>query len=923
MKRLLATSSVFLLTLSQLAIAREVQQAERPPGSPLRSLEVSAIGTQSHEAEPRRIVTSLFFIDNGSAEELEVSPRVGLPDGWLVITGDSTIHVGAHQRSISLVSVLVPRTAQPRKYRLTYVVSAAGRPDLIDWCSVPIIVLPVTKLEVKPLSAPDFVVAGDEFRASFAVSNRGNVGVTASLRAQTACGLPFVFDNQMMEMAPGQTRIVELSLKTDSQIKKAIRDNLTLLIEATDPKAEAHATSRVEIIPRITGAEDRFERIPSLLAVRNVTSRNGAARSRFQAQLAGDGAFGEAGVNHLTFLAKGPDIQQIGVLGRRDEYTLAYSTAHCEIAVGDRTYAVSQLSESHRYGRGLEANFKLKRLRLGAYRLVSMSGEPREDQTAAFVDYALSGAASAGLNYLLKHRDGKSQILGLEGRLAPAPGTDLEMEYSASLGDDHTRNAYYLRLRTTRKRASGFLRCIHADRAYPGYFQNMDFVAGVLDVSLRPTSRLDASFRQERHNLSRRGSLSLPTEREYQVRLDERLGTTDASLGWRTRSHDDRHNPAGLDYTENVVRSSVGQRLSRWNYYTALEAGWIHDGREGRSSALRRWSASVNLRPTNRQSYGCYVSYDTSRIPGKTRKRYLAVSLTSSLKLRPNTTLDLGFRSNDYEDGHSFESNMVDVTVSHRLPNKSTLLIRGYYRPWESTSRHDEAAVSLEYAIPVGVPVARRQSVGAVKGRVFDELTGLPVEDAILRLDGATAVTDARGNFTFPSIAKGEYYLRVDRASIGLDHITVQKTPIDVAVEGGEEKSIQIGVTRSASLHGKVVLYKSKAGGTMLSRADTADLVEDHGVGELLVELTDGVETKRVITDEQGRFDFEEMRPGAWTLTVSEANLPEYTRLEKNTLEFHPMPGEEMQVLVRAVPQRRQVQILHEGGVLKEEQPRK
>jgi len=923
MKLLLAATSAIFLVLSPLAMAGESGQAESSPGNSMRSLEVSAIGPESHEAEPRETVTSLFFIDNSTTEDLEVNLRVGLPDGWLIITGDSTIHVGAHQRSISLVSVLVPRTAVPRKYRLRYDVSAAGQPDLADWCSVPIFVLPVYKLEVMPLSAPDFVVAGDEFRASFAVANRGNVQAEVSLRTQTACGLPFVFDNQVLELAPGQTRVVGLSLKTDSGLKKVIRDNLTLVAEAAQARIEAHATSRVEIIPRITGVEDRYERIPSLLALRNVTSRDGVARSRFQAQLAGDGAFGEADVNHLTFLAKGPDIQQIGVLGRRDEYTLAYSTAHCEIAIGDRTYAVSQLSESHRYGRGLEADVKLKRLRLGAYRLASISGEPREEQTAAFVDYALSGAANAGLNYLLKHKDGKSQILGLEGRLSRAPGTDLEMEYSAGLGDDHTRNAYYLRLRTTRKRVSGFLRCIHADRAYPGYFQNMDFVAGVLDVSLRPTSQLDASFRQERHNLSQYGSLSLPTEREYHVRLDQRMGTTDASLGWRTRSHDDQHNPAGLDYTENVLRSSLGQRLSRWNYYTALEAGWIHDRREGRNSALRRWSASVNVRPTSRGSYGCYVSYDTSRIPGKTRKRYLAVSLTSSLKLRPNTTLDLGFRANDYEDGHSFESNMFDVTVSHRLPNKSTLLIRGYYRPWESTSRHDEAAVSLEYAMPVGVPVARRQSVGAVKGRVFDELTGLPVEDVILRLDGATAVTDARGNFTFPSIAKGEYYLRVDRASIGLDHITVQKTPIDVAVEGGDEKSIQIGVTRSASLHGKVVLYKSKAGGTMLSQADSADLVEDRGIAEVLVELTDGVETKRVITDEQGRFAFEEMRPGAWTLTVSEANLPEYTRLEKNTLEFHPMPGEEMQVLVRAVPQRRQVQILYEGGVLKEEQPRK
>ncbi len=919
MKILLLAISVFFLGLSAPAGAETARHGDRHAVTSTDSLKVSAVRAGSPEVEPPRIVTSIFLITNNSSRDIEVSSRVDLPDGWLVITGDSTIYLGANQRDISLVSILVPRTSQPRQYQITYTVSAVGRPDLADCCSVPIVILPVAKLEVKSLGVPDFVVAGDEFKASFAISNRGNAAVEVRLRTETASDMPFVLENQMLEILPGQTRGADLSLKTDPQLKKTIRDNLTLIAEAADPKVEAHATCPVEVIPRVTGVEDRFERVPSLLSLRSVTGSNGETRSRFQGEISGDGTFGRTSRNRLTFLFKGPDVQRIGVLGRRDEYFLTYSAGNYEVAMGDRTYSVSQLTESHRYGRGLEAKIKLKRFRLGAYSLRNSSDEPREEQTAAYLDCALNSAANVGINYLFKDKGRASHIVGLDSRIAPARNTDIKAEYSAGLTDSHDRNAYYLELRSMQKRASGSLMFIHADPDYPGCFRDMEFISSTMGLVLRATTKLNVSFRQERHNLGQDEPLSIPREREYQLRLDERIKATDISLGWRTRSHENRQNGDGFDNVENVVRSSVGQRFDRWNYHAALESGWIHDEQEGRSSSLQRCSASLHLHPTNRQTYSCYLSYDTSRIPGKPRKRYVAVGLSSSFKLRANTAIDVGFRSNDYEYGESLQSNMLDVTLCHRLPNKSAIILRGHYRPWESQSAHDEIAVSLEYAIPIGMPVAKRRTVGAVKGRVYDDLSGLPVRDAILRLDGATAVTDAKGNFIFPSIAKGSYHLRLDRASIGFDRMTIQKVPIEVAVEGGKETALQIGVTRRARLQGRVMLYRSTAEGTMPSHVDNADLIEDRGLPDLLVELTDGVETKRVFTDEKGRFTFEEMRPGAWTLRVSEDNLPEYTRLEMNTFEFSPMPGEEMQALVRVLPQKRQVQILQEGGVLKEQ----
>ena len=884
-------------------------------------LEVCPVGAATRITEPRRLVTTLFFVSSRSSEALEVALGAELPEDWLAVAGDSTLRLEPRERGISLASIWVPRTTQPGRYVITYSARARGESDLNAACSLAVTVLPVAKLEVGLVTAPDLVVAGEEYRASFAISNRGNTAADAHLRAETASNLPFEIDGRSLVIPPGRTTVVELRLATDPGIKKVIRDNVILIAEAADPGAEAHAAAPVEVIPRITGTEDRFERIPSVFALRGITSRNGAVRSRLQAEISGDGTVG--GANRLAFLAKGPDVQRIGVLGRRDEYFLTYSAAHYEIAAGDRTYSASQLTESHRYGRGLEAKLKAGRLQAGGYTLASSPGEPRERQTAACLDYALGRLAGVGLNYLVKDTDRTRQALGVEARISTAWNTDLEAEYAAGMGDDPRRHAYYLRLRSTHERASSFLRLIRADTAYPGCFRDMEFVSGAVDVALRPTSRLDVSIRQERHNLVDFEDDPASREREYQLRLAERMALTDVSLGWRTRLHEEDESGTGLDYAENAARASVGQRFTRWNYHTALESGWTKAKGEGRTSSLQRWSASLHLRPADGQSYGCYLSYDSSRTPGKARKRTLTIGVSGSVRLGANTAVDLGLRSSDYEDGRSLESNMVDLTVSRRFRGRSTVLLRGYYRPWESGKGHDEMAVSLECGIPVGVPVGKRLGVGTVRGSVRDQATGSPLEDVILRLGAATAVTDARGHFVFPSVSKGNYHLRVDRASIGLDRITVEKCPMEVAVAGGSETALEIGVTLGAGLVGRVVLYRSSAGGSILPQGGVAGLVEDRGVPEVLLELSDGVETKRVLTDSEGRFAFTEMRPGTWTLKISESGLPPYTRLETSSIEFRPAPGETIETLVRVVPRQRQVQMLYDGGVLKEEKTRK
>jgi hypothetical protein len=258
------------------------------------------------------------------------------------------------------------------------------------------------------------------------------------------------------------------------------------------------------------------------------------------------------------------------------------------------------------------------------------------------------------------------------------------------------------------------------------------------------------------------------------------------------------------------------------------------------------------------------------------------------------------------------------------------------------------------YAIPFGVPVSRKTSTGILKGRVYDAENpprGLP--RVLVRLNDLTAVTDRNGEFTFGSLRPGTYYLTLDKESIGMNRVTVQKSPLPVTVLAGKKNRIEVGVTRGAAVSGRVILFPSlgKSGEdvttsprsaadsppprTLANAPGTApgatteaasaggtetDQPEPYGLANVLVELQNPSETLRRLTDRKGRFLFEDVRPGTWTLKLHEAGLPENHYLEQDTFTFELKPGETKEILARVLLKKRPIRIIEEGGVIEEEQ---
>ncbi len=930
---------VLMMIGASLLVAAPLRAGEK-------NVKVRATGKELRETEPGQTLTAVFRVTNETAETREFDSKVELPENWKLITGDFPFQLNADESDVRIVGFYVPKGAPDGKYRVRYAVHDREHPSLSDFYFIQVVVLPVTRLEVVLAEAPEFVIAGEDYRASFIVINGSNVAHDVAIDIASGEGLPFITDAEALGLARGESKRVTVRVKTDEMIRRVLKHHLRFTARIVgNEKVKANASCCVEIVPRITGVEDRYHRIPTKLTFRYVSEEDGESGSGFQTELAGSGKLDEEGKKRLEFLFRSPDIQDESVFGERDECYLGYRTEKYEIYLGDRSYSLSPLTQNYRYGRGAEGKLNLSNLTLGAWYQESRWVEPEEKRSAGYLDYQIGEHHSVGLNYLRKnHNDEDADIISIEGRGQLVEDTDIEFEYATGKEDGEDGNAYLTRVYGYSNGISYYLRFIHADPDYPGYYSDMELVSVSLAFPIANGLRLSTQLRQEKDNLDLDPNLaSASAENYYDLGLDYKFKTgTWISLDWRTRVREDRLPDPEFDYEEQSCRLGIGHGFKKLSVSASAETGKRKDMLDNENSELERYTASVYFTPTNKQSYNAYVYYDDNSDSTGRGSSAVTTGANASFRITERTLLDLYYQTRDHEGSDSGDRDNFEAAFIHTLPNENSISVRARHFSYGSSDQEDETAVVVEYVIPFGLPVSRKKNSGVLTGHLYDRETRKPIRNAILRLNGATAVTDSRGKFTFPSLRPGSHYLAVDTASVGLNRVTVQKTPMAVSVEGGKETSVEIGITRAVSLFGRVAVYQFEnnhnranhlgdkatennntqlyvAGkgknGSSLSNVETT-LVEAYSVANILVEIRNGSAVKRRVTDRRGRFVFEELPPGKWVLKVHKHNLPDHHYFQKDEFDLELAPGGKKEILVRVLPKKRPIRMIANGGTL-------
>jgi len=201
-------------------------------------------------------------------------------------------------------------------------------------------------------------------------------------------------------------------------------------------------------------------------------------------------------------------------------------------------------------------------------------------------------------------------------------------------------------------------------------------------------------------------------------------------------------------------------------------------------------------------------------------------------------------------------------------------------------------------------PGVQTEGYGTVEGVVFNDINRNAVQDKgeegvkeiTIRLeDGSTVKTDEKGHYQFSRVEVGRHLVTLDVRRIAADYSIISPEKMWVEVKLREMARVNFQLIAAGRIEGRVINDVNSNG--------TADPGE-KGISDVLVLLEPG--NNNAYTDEDGKFTFENILPGAYKMKLDPATLPEdsvYTSPEELQFEV-PVGGElkDMNFLIYVKP---------------------
>ncbi|MDQ1316438.1 MAG: hypothetical protein QG588_85, partial [Candidatus Poribacteria bacterium] len=785
-------------------------------------------------------------------------------------------------------------------------------------------------------------IAGKDYQVSFLVASWSYSTSKIVVEAESENKWPVVIDQEKFQLNPSESRIVKVTVKTEANLRKKTKHYLKLKAKASvlnNGKAEASAENWVEIIPRVSAGDERFHKIPMEFKIRGVTEQNGERKQGLQTMLSSMGTLDENGEKHVDLLLVWSDLSDKSVFGGHDEFHLSYWTDRYEVRLGDQFTFLSPLTEYYSYGRGAEGKVEFGNLTIGALKKKAQWIKAENSKTAAYISYLLDKKYKFGFNFV-DHQPSDNRIFSFRSQLNPYKPVYVDLE--AASGDENGKrdSAYFVNVTNTQKWLLANLKVVHAGPYYIGYYRDTDLKS--TDITLTVWKfKLSGDFYSQKQNLQLNPAYySAPFKRSYQSELSSTFLNTRLSVGYKDSLRRDLLPKSSFNYREKTLRIELSQSFPKLSLWLAGEKGNIENLFDEKTYDLRRYWFSAFYQPFRWQNISSYAEVEDE----STRKTTVGVSTCSQIAEQTlfRITLNIGWQDNT----RIFD--IADIALEHRFSNDWHILFEGRrssYRDWR-LELDTTNSVLFEFGIPFRLPTSKNNNVGRLKGVIYDIESKAKLANVLVMINELSAVTNKNGEFIFSAIKTGKYYMEVDKAGIGLEKITLQNMPLEVTIEGGKETTIKLGVIRSATMNGRVVVFKPKnhngnhnhsngnngnqiyvtkegSSGNSLNGSGSVgtseiEFVESYGLADVLVEASNGSEIKRRITDSEGRFEFKDLCPGKWNFKVNDTNLPEYHYLEKDTFDISLKPGEKEEILVRVLPKQRPVRIIKEGGTLKE-----
>jgi hypothetical protein len=895
---------------------------------------------------PNNTFTVALRVANLDTRTQEFMTKIELPMEWKRINEDSIFKVQPGQETIRLISIFVPIRALAGIYPVAFIVQAKDDPSIKKQLLIDVEVLLQIKLKNQLLQSPKMVIAGKKYQADFLITNFSNGIHTLDLEIISDKGFSYHCETEKLHLEPGESRPLSISVKTDPQSRKNTNHILRLIAKAKGPDQKmVHASSlaSVEVIPKESGDEDYFHRLPTEIKFIGLAHKD--SNSIGQVEFSGSGSAEDRGIKRIDFAFRGPDSTELLKFGFfREEYRLSLETSRMSFNLGDSVFFLSKLSEYGHYGRGVEGIIKLSKFSLKAYYQESLFINPKRKQKAVKVSYKAGKWGNLSFNYLTNKEINRPEdkIFSFQTQFFSKPlNLNLEFAFSqkAENQDFLSDKALWIELSGNLKKAFGYqLYTIRSGVDYAGSYTDLIFNSGRFSLNLIRNFGLRAAYSDLKRNIQSNPSLSARKEQYMffgtQLRF---LKAINLSVDYRNTKRQALFPEPLFDYEDRTIRIGLSPIFGAINFSGHVDIGVTHNSLTGKKSNLLEYNASGNFNLFRWLSFGGYFQIrdqDKDFTGDKERTKNLNFNLRLNFG---KTNLYVFYRTSWYHEFYNrilFDQSLVEkllfshlnffeVSFAHTLANGHSIALRMRHAS-NSMINHvpDEDIIGLlEYSIPIGFPVSRKTGLGELRGRVFDHKDSKRgIAGVILKVNSRSTVSNRNGQFTFHGLKAGSHSLYVDEVSLGPNRIPVIETPMNFMIEEGRRTSCNIGITKGAVIQGKIIVYGledkevSKAIRLPQDKKERK-FKERHPLANTLLQLKNGKQIHHRITDENGVFRFDGLKPGKYTLNVFDNNLPDLHYLEKDRFEFELTPGDSKKVIVRILPKIREIKIIKNGKV--------
>ena len=889
------------------------------------------------DASPGHIVTASVMVANHGRDAGEFVDTLTLPlSCQRVAPIDIPFSLAPGGETLRVLAILVPQNMPSGQFTFRYSVRSRQDPSSADSLEFALKVASVDKLElfVEPNSNP--VLAGDSYPIKLQVTNHGNSRIAVQLTGRSSLNFPLKLEPSAFSLAAGATRELVCFVQTSKSFTRHTSHAVTFDVSASSGSGKdltASQASVTEVIPLVSGDKDKtFHKLP--MQTRIIGIADSQYGGQVQAELSGEGSLDEAGKHMISFLFRGPDVSSVNLFGERDEYGISYRGEHLDADIGDRIYALTPLLEKGSFGRGAGIGWHQDGMAAGAFTMETRYRQHETREIGAFIRQDVNQELSVQGSFLRKSGDEAvtpwrlpQDIVSLEGRYHIAKALDFRLEGGLSQTDAGLNdNAWRAEARGELPGHFTYVaEHVHAGPNFDGYYSGNDLTYVSLGKDFTNQFRGHISYNRYSGNPALNDVLStvVNSENSWNAGVIYALSKdrgTELSLDYNHVQREDILLPAAYHFTEDSVRFGAGHNFGRLNAQVYVDAGSLDNFISGGSGPFTRYSAILNWRPSDAQTYSAFVNYGPSPYTGA-KDQTINAGASARWNVSEHFSAMLSYSRNQFNGLTGTQQDQAMITLRHQFANKSSLALigrwmRGVFTGNAATdAENNESAVMLTYTVPFSVNVSRNTSMGGLEGRLIDTTPGggrNGVPRAVIQVGEQYAATDDSGRFAFPMLKPGDYQLLVMPDSLGPRTTMLTGLPMQVHVASAQTSFINLEATAACSIKVCVKRYEFADGNNMTTSGALKAAGGQEGV---LLEIENGHDVWRAQTDRLGCATFERLVSGPWRLRLSAPDLPAHTVLDNPERELTLKPGKNLEVIAKVLPQKRTFKMLDQGTI--------